>query len=125
YNSVLPLSPVPLALLLGWLQEKEMRLARLLGEGQLAFYATLMSASTLGDVVRRGSPADLGLVLAGSLTIMILSTIVYSVAVLNHAPTRRNGRGPRRERRTSIASSVLAVCTTVMAVYFRVKAGLL
>jgi hypothetical protein len=90
FNVALPLLPIPLIRFVSWLINKDHGFVAILRDGQLCFYSTTLTATTIYEIVNRDiargssqhSPAPLVLAVGGCILVFAVPAIVYGVAVV-------------------------------------------
>jgi hypothetical protein len=124
YSSFIPLFPIPLVWLSAWLLGIDRSWATILRNGQLCFYCTTLSATTIRDIITR-SPADTSLnsIFIGFLVVIIIfSTFLYGTAVtIVELPSEQ----PPQNDRIVWLSIFTAVATTITVIVTRIILELL
>jgi hypothetical protein len=92
YNTVIPLSPVPLVLIGGWLLGRAQHLFAVIRDGQLFFYCTGTIAILLRDLGRKQGYD--GKLVEGTLYVMLIyCAFFFGVAVLNREQVQEREMG--------------------------------
>jgi hypothetical protein len=121
YNVVLSLLPVPLIWLALWLINANRSLFLIIRDGQLCFYCTTLSATTLHELLLMRAQQPVGFPVAGLLFLMILSTFAYGVAVVSD----NLSANIIEEWKLGIISVSTALTTTILVVITRWQFGML
>jgi hypothetical protein len=119
YNSFIPLLPVPLVLLGAWLVGAKKSLLSVIGDGQLCFYCTAISAVALHDIFTANNIKTIqntGIAIAGMVFCIILSTFSYGITVT--ANTNENTK-------FAIISIFSSITTTILVLTTRYYLGIL
>jgi hypothetical protein len=129
YSTLIPLLPVPLVWLGTWLRGIDRSVFTILRNGQLCFYSTTLSATTIRDILLR-TPAKnhpLSSVFIGVLIFfIILSTFLYGVAATTSQTESEDSSNVNLpNNRLAWISILAAFTTTIMVAIARKNLGLL
>jgi hypothetical protein len=128
YNTVFPLSPVPLVYFGAWLVGTRKRVMAIIRDGQLCFYCTSLAAVCINDILKAGKlPGNATVSIAGLISCLIISTFTYGIAATTAATAQSpdsSGAPAVGELKLGISSIATAIATTLLVMQLRYTLGL-
>jgi hypothetical protein len=116
FNVALPIFPIAIVFVIGWVVGKFQNLFTIIRGGQLCFYCTAISASLMKDMI--GKPEFTASVCGGLIVLIMLSMGFYGAAVATQ-PTRDD------TKKFGWASIFLWVVVVTLVLFARNKLRLL
>lgn len=116
FNVALPIFPIAIVFVIGWLVAKFQNLFAIIRGGQLCFYCTATSASLMKDLI--GKPEFTVPVCGGLICLIMFSMGLYGAAVATQP-------APDDTKKFGWASILLCVLTVTLVLFLRNKARLL
>jgi hypothetical protein len=130
FSVIMPLLPIPLVLLGLWMCGMSRKISSIIRDGQLCYYCTSLSASTISDLYNynKGIPPSaastafqLQILFFGMMFCMILSIFSYAIAIIFSQTDNTVVSNESYEGRFALMSLGYVIATTLLAAFCHYK----